>query len=189
MVSFHVILAIFNIFDSSWIVLFFLLFSLLLSFAVSVGLGSDRFVVLRIRVCSLELYSAITVIRLFFLLLIFSSTIRRRFFNSVSSSCFRLSHFFLMDIRTIGPPFVFDGKYNRLKIKSNYDNDSGRQTYPETLFIDGSIYISETLEFLKTQQLIGEDPEIMITPQSHAIDIDTPFDLKIARAMYDSEIF
>jgi CMP-N-acetylneuraminic acid synthetase len=29
----------------------------------------------------------------------------------------------------------------------------------------------------------------MITPQSHAIDIDTPFDLKIARAMYDSEIF
>ena len=63
------------------------------------------------------------------------------------------------------------------------------ETYPETLYIDGGIYISETLEFLNTQQLIGDNPEIMITPQSHAIDIDTPFDLKIARAMNDSREF
>jgi CMP-N,N'-diacetyllegionaminic acid synthase len=82
-----------------------------------------------------------------------------------------------------------DGKYYRLKINSNYENDSGRQAYPETLFIDGGIYISETLEFLNSLQLIGDNPEIMITPQSHAIDIDTPFDLKIARAMYDSGEF
>ena len=82
-----------------------------------------------------------------------------------------------------------DGKYYRLKINSNYENDSGRQAYPETLFIDGGIYISETLEFLNSQQLIGDNPEVMITPQSHAIDIDTPFDLKIARAMNDSREF
>ena len=82
-----------------------------------------------------------------------------------------------------------DGKYYRLKINSNYDNDSGRQAYPETLFIDGGIYISETLEFLNSKQLIGDNPEIMITPQSHAIDIDTTFDLKIARVMYGSGEF
>jgi len=82
-----------------------------------------------------------------------------------------------------------DGQYSRLKIGLNCDNDSGRQLYPEVLYLDGSIYISETLEFLKTRQLIGEYPEIMITSQSHALDIDTPFDLKIARIMHDSGKF
>tara|TARA_B110000008_G_scaffold275396_1_gene312774 strand:+ start:3898 stop:4611 length:714 start_codon:yes stop_codon:yes gene_type:complete len=80
-------------------------------------------------------------------------------------------------------------QYQRLKLNSSNDNNSGRQAYPEVLYIDGSIYISETIEFLKTQQLIGNDPEIMITEQSHAIDIDTPFDLKIAKAIYDSDEF
>jgi CMP-N-acetylneuraminic acid synthetase len=37
--------------------------------------------------------------------------------------------------------------------------------------------------------LIGDDPEIFITEQSHAIDIDTFFDLKVARAIYDADDF
>jgi len=82
-----------------------------------------------------------------------------------------------------------NNQYHRLKLNSSYENNSGRQAYPEVLYIDGSIYLSETLEFLKTHQLIGNNPEIMITAQSHAIDIDTPFDLKIAKAMYDSGEF
>ena len=32
--------------------------------------------------------------------------------------------------------------------------------------------------------MIGEDPDVMMLPQSHAIDIDTPFDLELARSMY-----
>jgi CMP-N,N'-diacetyllegionaminic acid synthase len=82
-----------------------------------------------------------------------------------------------------------DGKYNRLNLNSNHDNSRGRQFYPETLYIDGGIYISETLQFLMTNQLIGDDPEIFITEQSHAIDIDTFFDLKVARAIYDADDF
>jgi len=82
-----------------------------------------------------------------------------------------------------------DGKFSRLKLKTNYELDIGRQAYPESLFIDGGIYIIETLEFLNTHRTIGDDPEILVTSKSHAIDIDTSFDLKIARAMYDSNEF
>ena len=55
--------------------------------------------------------------------------------------------------------------------------------------MDGGIYISNTCEFLLTHDLMGINPEIMMTLQSHAIDIDTPFDLKIARAIYASKEF
>ena len=33
--------------------------------------------------------------------------------------------------------------------------------------------------------MIGQDPEIFLTSQSHAIDIDTPFDLDLARSIYE----
>ena len=32
--------------------------------------------------------------------------------------------------------------------------------------------------------MIGEDPDVMMLPQSHAIDINTQFDLELARSMY-----
>ena len=77
-----------------------------------------------------------------------------------------------------------DKKYTRLEIGMNKDDCTGRQSYPNMLFIDGGIYISKTIDFLKTQQMIGDDPEIFKLQQSHAIDIDTPFDLEIARGMF-----
>lgn len=75
-----------------------------------------------------------------------------------------------------------DGKFQRLSVG---DNIYGRQKYPEVLYIDGGIYIANTEYFLETQDLIGDDPEVYITNQFNAIDIDTPFDLEWARAMHN----
>lgn len=78
-----------------------------------------------------------------------------------------------------------NGIYKRLEISGG---DLNRQSYPEVLFIDGGIYISEVSHFIKTQDLIGDDPEIYKTDQYNAIDIDTPFDLEIARAIYNHKL-
>ena len=78
-----------------------------------------------------------------------------------------------------------DGRFRRLNIGVGV---SGRQSYPEVLFIDGGIYISEVNHFLKTQELIGDDPEVFKTGQYNSIDIDTPFDLELARAVYSYKL-
>ena len=78
-----------------------------------------------------------------------------------------------------------NGHFKRLEIgKNNFH----RQSYPEVLFIDGGIYISEVSHFLKTQDLIGDDPEVYKTEQYNAIDIDTPFDLELARAIHNYKL-
>lgn len=74
-----------------------------------------------------------------------------------------------------------DGIFERVDIGRG---KSDRQSYPEALFIDGGIYISETNYFIKTKDLIGEKPEIYKPEQFNAIDIDSPFDLELARAIY-----
>ena len=81
-----------------------------------------------------------------------------------------------------------DGKLSRIDLRSNINEDKGRQGFLETFFIDGSIYIADTMEFLSTNDLVGVDPEICLIPQSHGIDIDTDFDLSVARAMHNSGI-
>jgi len=75
------------------------------------------------------------------------------------------------------------GCYKRLEISQGL---SQRQSFPEVFFIDGGIYISETKYFLETQNIIGDDPEIFKMDQSHSLDIDTPFDLELARAIFNS---
>jgi CMP-N-acetylneuraminic acid synthetase len=82
-----------------------------------------------------------------------------------------------------------DGKFKRFEVNLNSNNSSGRHAYAKTIFIDGGIYIANTSEFLSTNEMIGNNPEIMMILQSHAIDVDTFFDLKIARAIYDSKEF
>lgn len=82
-----------------------------------------------------------------------------------------------------------DGKFSRLIIDDQSDMNLGRQSYPEVVFIDGSIYISDTEQFMKTNNLIGDDPELMLMSQGHSIDIDTQFDLDIARAMHSAKKF
>jgi CMP-N,N'-diacetyllegionaminic acid synthase len=82
-----------------------------------------------------------------------------------------------------------DRSLKRLELDLISDKASGRHAYPETFFIDGGIYIINTVEFLDSHDLIGNDPEILILPKSHSIDIDTLFDLDIARAVYNSKNF
>tara|TARA_B100000795_G_C22788910_1_gene435957 strand:- start:1022 stop:1735 length:714 start_codon:yes stop_codon:yes gene_type:complete len=81
-----------------------------------------------------------------------------------------------------------EGKFSRLDLRSDSHKEIGRQGFLETFFIDGSIYISDTMEFLASNDLVGSNPEICLIPQSHGIDIDTNFDLSIARAMHSSGI-
>jgi len=78
-----------------------------------------------------------------------------------------------------------NGKYKRLKIIKTR-NSKYEQKNSEIFFIDGGIYITTTEQFLKTKDIIGSDPELFVTKQSHAIDIDTSFDLDLARAVYNN---
>ena len=79
------------------------------------------------------------------------------------------------------------GGYDRVEVgKIMSDNVSGRQTFTETLFIDGAIYLSTVENFLDTHDMIGTDPGVIKLHQSHSIDIDTLFDLELARSMHQS---
>ena len=82
-----------------------------------------------------------------------------------------------------------NGDLRRLELDLISDKASGRHAYPETFFIDGGIYIINTAEFLDSHDLIGNDPEIILLPQNHAVDIDTLFDLDFARSVYNSQHF
>jgi CMP-N,N'-diacetyllegionaminic acid synthase len=82
-----------------------------------------------------------------------------------------------------------NGSLSRFELDLISDKASGRHAYPETFFIDGGIYIINTVEFLDSHDLIGNDPEIILLPKNHAVDIDTIFDLDIARAVYNSQHF
>jgi len=82
-----------------------------------------------------------------------------------------------------------EGRFQRIEIGLKSCNHSGRQTFCHTIFIDGAIYISRVDAFLDTGEMIGQDPEVMMLPQNHAIDIDTPFDLELARSMYKTGMF
>ena len=79
-----------------------------------------------------------------------------------------------------------DGSYQKIEVGFTDSYHSGRQAFNKVIFIDGAIYISNVEVFLETEDLIGDDPEILMLPQSHAIDVDTPFDLELARSMYKS---
>lgn len=81
------------------------------------------------------------------------------------------------------------GVYRRLEIETLKNQRTGRQAYSESLFIDGAIYICNSENFIENQDFIGVDPDVMLIPQSHAIDIDTPYDLKLARSMIASDEF
>ena len=75
-------------------------------------------------------------------------------------------------------------KFKRLKIIKLKKKINKEKQYPEMYFISGGIYISKTTHFIETGDMIGKDPDIFLTSQLHSIDIDTPFDLNLARIMH-----
>ena len=70
----------------------------------------------------------------------------------------------------------------------------GRQVYPRCFFIDGGIYITSVDRFRRTGNFADEASALHEIPRSHALDIDHPFDLAVARALTayaktDPEVF
>ena len=76
--------------------------------------------------------------------------------------------------------------------KDSLDNmnlSSGRQSYKPYYFIDGAIYICKTNafydKFLNKKILFDNDSSLYKLKNSHSIDINDPYDLILARALYD----
>lgn len=98
--------------------------------------------------------------------------------NTLVSACIPMQH---------PGDFLYEDnnkKFRRLKIIKLKKNINKEKKYPKMYFIDGGIYISKTTQFIETGDMIGKDPDIFLTTQLHAIDIDTPFDLDLARIIY-----
>lgn len=66
------------------------------------------------------------------------------------------------------------------------ENSRGRGDYGKAWFINGAIFMTRADHFLKTKQFYDLSSSILYKMQAHTgIDIDTPFDLAIARAYYE----
>lgn len=77
------------------------------------------------------------------------------------------------------------GKRGKLEFLQSFGQSVGlRQRYSRYYYIDGSIYVCRTRRFLRTGMLFDEDSAVQVFPKSHGIDIDTWFDLLVARAMW-----
>jgi CMP-N,N'-diacetyllegionaminic acid synthase len=59
----------------------------------------------------------------------------------------------------------------------------GRQGYKPVYFIDGAIYITSTKRYLDKGTMFDNDSQIIILPKSHCIDIDSDYELELARAI------
>ena len=77
------------------------------------------------------------------------------------------------------------GKLSRVPLEED-KTKAGRQGYQQVYFIDGGIYISSVKRFLQKITMFDEQSAIHVVSKSHGIDIDTPFDLELARSMYKS---
>ena len=67
--------------------------------------------------------------------------------------------------------------------KPDQSSESGRQRFRKVYFIEGGIYISNTNRLLEKHTFIDHNTKLHVINRSHAIDIDEPFDLELARAM------
>lgn len=58
-----------------------------------------------------------------------------------------------------------------------------RQKLSDLYILDGSIHLISVATFLRTKSFYGEKSYPIVIPEKEAIDIDTPFDWKIAEAL------
>ncbi len=80
--------------------------------------------------------------------------------------------------------FVYYNEKNELKrVSLNNKKKVGRQNYKKVMFIDGAIYISSVKNIKKTGTFIQKNSSIFEIDKTRALDIDTPFDLTMARAL------
>ena len=52
---------------------------------------------------------------------------------------------------------------------------------------NGAFYMTSASGFLKDKQLVNGNVGLLIMPQKHSLDIDTDYDLKIARSIIGSD--
>lgn len=66
-----------------------------------------------------------------------------------------------------------------------------RQEFPEAYFLDGSIFLISRDEFMKTKAFHGQKCHPLIVSPEEALDIDTPFDWKLAEGLWalNKELF
>ncbi len=74
------------------------------------------------------------------------------------------------------------GQARRIEIP-RVASGEGRQVYPRCYFIDGGIYITTVDRFRRTGNFADDASALHEIPRSHALDIDHPYDLAIARAL------
>ena len=83
------------------------------------------------------------------------------------------------------PSECFVVKEGKLQLLNTNENDDyGRQSYSDSFFIDGGIYICSLERYLKMKNLFDVNSSFIEMEQINAIDIDTAFDLELARAVY-----
>lgn len=62
-----------------------------------------------------------------------------------------------------------------------------RQSLPPAYCWNGSIYLSKTSAFMKTRSFSNPTPLALIIPESRAVDIDTPSDLRLAEILLTAQ--
>lgn len=61
-----------------------------------------------------------------------------------------------------------------------------RQKLSELYILDGSIHLISVAQFLRAKSFYGEKDYPLVVPSEEAIDIDTPFDWRVAEALWES---
>ncbi len=63
-----------------------------------------------------------------------------------------------------------------------------RQDVPIVYEINGSFYVWNRDSFMNEQKVLQKDTDIQVIPEERSVDIDTPFDFKMASLLMDSLI-
>jgi CMP-N-acetylneuraminic acid synthetase len=65
----------------------------------------------------------------------------------------------------------------------SYNNSKRRQEFPEIFFNNGAFYGCSVEFFQQKKVFYNEDSELLIMNERSLIDIDTAFDMQMARAL------
>lgn len=78
---------------------------------------------------------------------------------------------YLLDSRFLMHPFV------------ERDLVTRRQDLPPAYALNGAVYAARVDWFLHSRAFVSEDTRAYVMPEERSVDVDTPFDLRVARAL------
>lgn len=79
--------------------------------------------------------------------------------------------------------YLYKNKQGKIEYLMPEFKASRRQDFPEIYFNNGAFYGCSTTFFKDTQSFFDENSELLIMSENALIDIDTAFDMKLARAL------